>query len=146
MKIVPMDRSHVADIVEMEKLYFSDPWSENAFLSELNSRFSFWLVAVEDDRVIGYVGAQTALDQADMMNLAVREEHRRQGVADKLVQALINVLKAQNVFALMLEVRVSNAPAIALYEKLGFCQVGRRPNYYFKPREDALIMRKEWEL
>ena len=146
MKIVPMEKCHVADIVEMEKLYFSDPWSENAFLSELNGHFALWLVAVEDDRVIGYIGAHTVLDEADVMNLAVREEFRRRGVAENLVQAMVRLLCSCYIRALMLEVRVSNAPAIALYEKLGFRQVGRRPNYYFKPREDAFIMRKEWEV
>ena len=79
-----------------------------------------------------------------MMNLAVREEYRRQGLGRQLVEALVARLTQQGSHILLLEVRVSNAPAIALYEQMGFCQVGRRPNYYFKPREDALIMRKEW--
>lgn len=144
MEIIQMSASHIADIVEMEKLYFSDPWSTSAFQYELNNRLSLWLVAVENDRVVGYVGSQTVLGEADMMNLAVREEYRRQGVGEKLVEALVERLSQQDAHILLLEVRVSNAPAIALYEKLGFRQVGRRPNYYFKPKEDALIMRKEW--
>ena len=144
MDIIQMNESHIADIVEMEKLYFSDPWHEGAFHYELNNRLSLWLVAVENGRVVGYVGSQTVLGEADMMNLAVREEYRRQGVAQQLVDVLVRRLSQNNAYALMLEVRMSNTPAIALYGKLGFEQVGRRPNYYFKPKEDALIMRKEW--
>lgn len=144
MDIIQMNRSHVADIAELEKLYFSDPWSENAFYSELMNPLSLWLVAVDGERVAGYVGSQTVLGEADMMNLAVHEEYRRRGLGRQLVQALVERLAQQGCRMLLLEVRASNAPAIALYEQLGFRQVGRRPNYYFKPREDALIMRKEW--
>ena len=81
-----------------------------------------------------------------MMNLAVRQESRRQGVAQQLVERLIAELSKIEANILMLEVRVSNASAIAFYEKMGFVHVGRRPNYYFKPREDAFIMRKEWTI
>jgi len=80
------------------------------------------------------------------MNLAVQPEYRRQGIGEKLVSALIAALAQQNVHSLTLEVRVSNAPATSLYEKLGFVQVGRRPNYYKNPKEDALILRKEWQV
>ena len=144
MEIIQMNESHVTDMAEMEKLYFSDPWSINAFQSELKNPLSLWLVAVDGARVVGYIGSQTVLGEADMMNLAVREEYRRQGLGRQLVEALVARLRQQGSHILLLEVRASNAPAIALYKQMGFCQVGRRPNYYFKPREDALIMRKEW--
>ena len=144
MEILLMDESHVEDMVNLEKMYFSDPWSANAFHSELNNPLSLWLVAVDAGRVVGYVGSQTVLGEADMMNLAVHENYRRQGLGRQLVESLISRLSQQGSHILMLEVRVSNAPAIALYEKLGFQVVGRRPNYYYKPREDAFIMRKEW--
>ena len=78
-----------------------------------------------------------------MMNLAVSPDYRRQGVGQALVNALVEHLRQNKVIALLLEVRVSNAPAIALYKGLGFVQVGRRPKYYHNPREDALILRKE---
>ena len=146
MEILEMNQNHINQIVEMEQLYFSDPWSANAFHSEMNNPLALWLVAVEGDRVLGYVGSQTVLGQADMMNLAVRQESRRQGVAQQLVERLIAELSKIEANILMLEVRVSNASAIAFYEKMGFVQVGRRPNYYFKPREDAFIMRKEWTI
>ena len=139
-----MNENHVVDIAEIEKLCFSDPWSENSITYELPNPLSLWLVAVEDDKVVGYVGSQSVLGEADMMNLAVHPDYRRRGIARKLVLELIEQLKTQGSHVLILEVRASNDPAIALYTDLGFTQVGRRPNYYFKPKEDALILRKEW--
>ena len=93
---------------------------------------------------MGYVGSQTVLDETDMMNIAVLPEARRAGIGERLILSLIEMLKDRGSRSLTLEVRASNTPAISLYEKLGFLQVGRRPNYYRRPREDALILRKEW--
>ena len=93
--------------------------------------------------MLGYIGSQSVLDEADMMNIAVREGARRQGIAKKLILALCARLREKGVRSLTLEVRDSNAPAIALYEGLGFLQAGRRPNYYFHPKEDARILRKD---
>lgn len=138
-----MKQDDVPQIAYLEKQCFSDPWSENSIASELDNRLSCWLVAVEQGTVAGYVGSQSVLDMADMMNIAVAPDFRRQGIAEQLIFALIERLKDKGIIALLLEVRVSNAPAIALYEKLGFEQVGRRPRYYHNPREDALILRKE---
>ena len=81
-----------------------------------------------------------------MMNIAVNPDYRRQGIAESLIERLVSELKDKQVSSLTLEVRASNAPAIALYRKLGFIQVGKRSNYYRNPREDALILRKEWDL
>ena len=141
-----MTDAHVAQIAKLEKLCFSDPWSEKSVASELNNRLSLWLVALDGDTVAGYVGSQSVLDQADMMNIAVHPDYRRQGIGRDLVLALSDALKEKGIRGLMLEVRASNAPAIALYEQLGFIQVGLRPNYYRNPKENALILRKEWSL
>ena len=143
MEIIPMNESHVAAVAALEKANFSEPWSENSVRGELTNKLALWLVAVEDGEVLGYVGSQTVLQEADMMNIAVADTHRRQGIARLLVEELICQLDA---YQLTLEVRASNAPAIALYEKLGFQQVGLRKNYYHKPKEDALILRKEWKI
>ncbi len=142
IEIISMNESHVASIAQLEKLCFSDPWSENSIATELNSRLSYWLVAVEDGEVVGYIGSQSVLGESDMMNVAVHPDHRRRGIAEMLVNALSHDLKERANVCLTLEVRVSNAPAIALYEKLGFQQVGLRKNYYRNPKEDALILRK----
>lgn len=143
MIIRKMQLRDVPAIAELEKICFSDPWSENSIASELDNQLSYWLVAEDNGVIAGYVGSQSVLDAADMMNLAVDPDFRQQGVGQALVNGLINHLQQNNVIALLLEVRVSNTPAISLYEKLGFVQVGRRPKYYRNPREDALILRKE---
>jgi ribosomal-protein-alanine N-acetyltransferase len=141
-----MNASHVQQIAGLEKICFSDPWSENSIASELENRLSYWLVALDGDIVTGYVGSQSVLGESDMMNVAVHPDYRRQGIAEALVTHLVQALREKGNHCLTLEVRASNTPAIALYEKLGFTQVGRRPNYYRNPKEDALILRKEWQI
>ena len=140
-----MNESHVHAVAELEKVCFSDPWSENSVASELKNKLALWLVAEEGDQVVGYIGSQTCGDETDMMNVAVNPDFRRKGAAETLVNALVEELKAMESRSLTLEVRASNAPAIALYRKLDFAEIGRRKNYYRNPKEDALILRKEWE-
>lgn len=141
--IIPMAEEHISAIAELEKSCFSDPWSENSIRSELHNVLSLWLVAVSDGTLVGYIGSQSAAGESDMMNVAVSPDYRNHGVATALIDALIGELKKRDMDALTLEVRESNTSAINLYEKLGFTTVGVRPNYYFHPREHALIMRKE---
>lgn len=143
MRIVKMQPEHVAAVAEMERQCFSDPWSEKSVASELDNPLSLWLIAEADGVVAGYVGSQTVLDSADMMNLAVSPSFRRQGIGERLVNSLTEALAEKGVKTLLLEVRISNEPAKELYHKLGFEIVGKRPRYYEKPREDALILRKE---
>lgn len=141
-----MNASHVAQVAQLETICFSDPWSEKSIASELENKLSCWLVAVENGNVTGYIGSQTVCGETDMMNVAVHPDHRRKGIAETLILSLVEQLKMVKSHCLTLEVRASNAPAIALYEKLGFSEIGRRKNYYRNPREDALILRKEWEI
>ena len=141
-----MESTHVAQIAELEKACFSAPWDEASVAYELTNNLSLWLVALDGDVVAGYVGSQSVMGEADMMNIAVDSRYRRQGIARELVNRLVAHLKSNGVYCLTLEVRASNEPAKTLYEELGFSQVGRRPNYYCAPREDALILRKEWSL
>lgn len=146
MKILSMNQSHVKQVAQLETACFSMPWSENAIAGELTNSLSLWLVAVVDDYVVGYVGSQSVMGEADMMNLAVDPQFRRQGIAGKLVDALICKLYDNHVSSLTLEVRASNDAAIGLYTSKGFEEVGKRPNYYSHPKEDALILRKEWQV
>ena len=146
MEIVKMDAGHVPQVAELERICFADPWSEKSVASELENKWALWLVALEDDTVVGYIGSQSTVDETDVMNMAVHPDHRRRGIAEALIERLVLELKARGSHALMLEVRASNMPAISLYEKLGFLQVGLRKNYYRNPKEDALILRKEWEI
>ena len=144
-RIVPMAARHLAGIAELEKRCFPDPWAEALFAGELENPLSLWLVAEAGERILGYVGSQAVLDSADVMNLAVAPEARRTGVGAALMEALSRDLSERGVGTLLLEVRKSNAPAIALYEKLGFSLAGIRRNYYLRPREDALILQKRLE-
>ena len=146
MKIVTMTADHVSQVAALEAICFRDPWSEKSVAVELNNPLSLWLVALDGDRVAGYVGSQSVLGESDMMNVAVHPDYRRQGIAEQLCLALVEALKEKGNHCLTLEVRSSNEPAKALYEKLGFGQIGLRKNYYRNPREDALILRKEWEI
>ena len=139
-----MTAEHVSFVADLEKICFSDPWSEKSVASELSNPLSLWIVALQDDQVAGYVGSQTCGEESDMMNIAVHPDHRRQGIAEGLVDRLIEKLKARGSQSLTLEVRASNTPAITLYEKLGFSRVGLRKNYYRNPREDALILKKTY--
>ena len=141
-----MTADHVSPVAELEKICFSDPWSEKSVASELTNPLSLWLVAVEGERVAGYVGSQSVMGESDMMNVAVHPDFRRQGVAELLVKELVATLAEKGNYCLTLEVRASNTPAISLYEKLGFSRIGLRKNYYRNPKEDALILRKEWEI
>lgn len=144
-EITRMTAAHVPQVAALERECFSDPWSQQSVASELSNPLSLWLVWVEDGVVLGYVGSQTVMDETDMMNVAVAPAARRRGIAQKLIEALVQQLQKQGSRCLSLEVRASNAPAIALYGRLGFREVGRRLNYYRHPKEDGLILRKEWE-
>lgn len=143
MQILPMTELHVASVAALEALCFSMPWSENSVRGELTNDLSLWLVAMDGDILAGYIGSQTCGEESDMMNVAVAPEYRRQGVAEALVEALCKSLAERGATSLALEVRASNTPAISLYEKQSFVQIGRRPRYYTRPTEDALIYRKE---
>ena len=144
IELVRMSEEHVPQVAELEKICFSDPWSEKSVAYELTNPLSCWLVAVEDGRVAGYIGSQTVMGESDMMNVAVHPDYRRRGIAERLVNDLVEALKAFESHCLTLEVRESNDSARALYAKLGFFQVGLRKNYYRNPKEDALILRKEF--
>lgn len=143
MDYLMMSDAHVHQVAEIESLCFSTPWSEKAIASEITNPLSAWFVAVANDRVVGYVGSQTVLGESDMMNLAVLPDYRNQGVGRELVETLISHLAKNSVYSLTLEVRASNEAALTLYRAIGFVEIGRRPNYYTKPKEDALILRKD---
>ncbi len=142
--IVTMAPEHVSEIAAIERETFSLPWDEDAIRGELDNPLALWLVAGgEDGTVLGYVGSQTCFEDADILNVAVAPAARRRGIAAALMRELEVRLAPKGVERVTLEVRASNLPAIALYTKIGYTQVGLRRNYYEKPREDALILQKE---
>ena len=140
-RIIPMTAAHLPQVAALEKICFpADPWSEALFRAALeNPHAAILLAEGEDGAVLGYAVLSAVLDEGNLDNIAVAPHCRRRGVADALISALINFGWA-SLSALLLEVRASNLPAIALYEKHGFVPVGRRKNYYETPREDALLM------
>lgn len=139
-KLTPMTMEHIPQVAALERACFSRPWSEDALRSELWNDAAVIIVAEgEDGSVLGYAGLQTVLDEGYITNVAVDSTYRRQGIADELIAAFVRFGQAKLAF-LTLEVRASNAPAIALYAKHGFVEVGRRKNYYDDPKEDALLM------
>ena len=146
VRIVPMTADHLDEVAELERVCFTTPWSRNMLAEELDHYLSAFLVALDDnDNVAGYAGLQAVLDEGYITNVAVRPDCRRQGIAGKLLQVFLDFAKGNHLAFLSLEVRASNYDAIALYGSRGFRSVGRRKNYYEHPREDAIIMTKEFE-
>lgn len=144
--VVPMTADHLDEAAELERVCFSDPWSRNMLLEELKNDCASFLAAVDDSgHLAGYAGLQVVLDEGYILNVAVRPEYRRRGVAQRMLKVFLDFAQASGLAFLTLEVRASNHPAIVLYGKLGFRGVGRRKNYYEHPREDAIIMTREFE-
>ena len=143
-EIVPMDRSHVDQVASLERECFSMPWNERMLEDDLYNDNACFIVAEDDEgNVIGYAGLNTVLDEGYINNIAVEDAARRHGVASALLDVFVR-FAAVNLAFLTLEVRKSNAAAIALYEKFGFQQVGIRKGFYSHPREDAIIMTREF--
>lgn len=143
--IVPMDRSHLAGVAALERLCFSAPWTEAMLEEELfNDTASFLVAEGEDGSVLGYAGLHVVLDEGYIDNIAVRPEFRRQGIAEALLGVFLRFGQAHLAF-LTLEVRPSNTAAVALYEKHGFSEAGRRKQYYDNPTEDALLLTRVFQ-
>ena len=141
--IRPMDLETVAQVAELERLCFADPWSLNSLLVEALNQDAVYLTALRDNLVLGYVGMHHILDEGHITNLAVSPACRRQGVGRLLLEALIAYAGEEGMAFLTLEVRASNAAAIALYSAFGFTPAGLRRGYYQNPKEDALIMTRK---
>jgi len=124
----------------IEQAAFSDPWSARDFRECVASDVVF-LVAAASDGVAGYVVAQDAADEGEILNLAVTPARHRDGIGRALVERVLVTLAGRGVQRVFLEVREGNAAARALYAALGFQEVGRRPRYYRRPVEDAIVLR-----
>lgn len=140
MIIRTMQKGDVAAVAALEAQIFSMPWSAAGFADTLPREDVIFLVAYEQDELLGYVGIYCTLDEGEITNVAVAPAARRRGIARALLTELKRQLACRNVARIVLEVRVSNEPAIRLYEKLGFSMLGVRKNFYEKPTEDAYIM------
>lgn len=144
-KLVPMDRSHLSGVAELERLSFSTPWNEAMLEEELfNPTASFIVAESPEGEVLGYAGLHVVLDEGYIDNVAVRPSCRRQGIADRLLDVFCRFGREKLAF-LTLEVRPSNTAAVALYTKHGFREAGRRKDYYDGPKEDALLLTLEFD-
>lgn len=140
MIIRTMQKGDVAAVAALEAQIFPMPWSTAGFADTLPREDIIFLVAYEQDELLGYVGIYCTLDEGEITNVAVAPAARRRGIARALLTELKQQLACRNVARIVLEVRVSNEPAIRLYEQMGFSVLGVRKNFYEKPTEDAYIM------
>jgi ribosomal-protein-alanine N-acetyltransferase len=142
LKVRPARAEDIDRIVEIEAVSFPCPWSMQMIRHEiLSGGPTSFLVAVSPStgELVGYIGYSVAADQVHILSLATDPKHRRRGIARALMYACLEARECQGATIAHLEVRESNAAAINLYNQLGFRQVGRRPRYYIKPVEDALL-------
>ena len=137
-----MTSSHLDDVYIIETECFSHPWSRQSLENELNNETSLFLVAKEENEVIGYIGMSIVIDEGYIFNVAVRESYRNKGVATALINELVTYGKKNNFSFITLEVRESNLPAISLYSKFGFIKAGERKDYYSNPKENAILLTK----
>jgi ribosomal-protein-alanine acetyltransferase len=136
--------SDLDDIYELDMQTFAMPWSKEALSYDiLENDNAFVIVAEYEGEFAGYADIWTVLDEADLNSIAVRVDFRRKGIGDAIMLAMTEMLSANGVETINLEVRVSNMPAIKLYKKYGFKECGVRPGYYLDNGEDALIMKRE---
>ena len=143
MKIREMTEADLEAVAALEAQIFSMPWSEQGFADTLFREDVLFLVAREEERLLGYVGVYCTADEGEITNVAVSKEARRRGVGRALLAALIDALATRSIYRIVLEVRVSNEPAIRLYEQMDFAVVGTRKNFYEKPTENAYVMVRE---
>ena len=140
MNIIPMTLETVPQVAALEHASFTTPWSEKSIREELEHEWALWYVAMEGEKLMGYIGVQYGLDGGDIMSIATDPAFRGQGVGKKLISAMTEILKQKELGYLTLEVRPSNEPALGLYRSMGFQEVGRRKKHYQEPTEDALLL------
>ncbi|MBQ8352089.1 MAG: ribosomal protein S18-alanine N-acetyltransferase [Clostridia bacterium] len=132
----------VKALAAIEAACFSRPWSEYSIASHLSSESAMTLVCEEDGEALGVLFLSCLPPEGEVYRLAVLPAARRRGIGRRLLAAGLALERDAGVREMFLDVRASNAPAIALYEGFGFSSYGRRANYYFAPREDAILMKR----
>ena len=142
VKIKPMQKTDLDDVISIEaKAYGEHHWSKDSFMSELsNDLAKYFSVFNTDGQLIGYCGCWQILEEAHITNIAVSPDYRRKHIGEALLTTIIDECYRNMAKYITLEVRVSNTPAITLYEKYGFKSLGARKGYYQDNNEDALIM------
>lgn len=144
----PAQLEDISDIARIERSSFADPWSEESFRRILGGQSAIFQVLVVggESVVVGYIIAFVIGPDAELLNVAVDPGHRRRGLAGQMLDAVLIQLGLNGVRTAFLEVRESNRAARALYGSRGFHEIGRRRNYYRRPVEDALVMRRSLDV
>lgn len=142
IQIRKMTEKDVPQVAALEAVNFSMPWSEKAFYEQLENKNALYMIAENAEKILGVCGLMESFGEADICNVSVEKSIRNQGIATMMLESLLEEGAKRGINAFTLEVREGNAPAIHLYEKLGFVQEGIRPGFYERPKEDAVIMWK----
>lgn len=135
-----MKPEDVPQVAELESQTFSQPWSAKGFQDSLKLSNTIFLAACNGQEVVGYAGMYLSVDEGEIVNVAVAQKMRRKGIGDALLDEMAECAAQKGVQRIVLEVRVSNEPAIRLYEKHGYVRCGVRKGFYELPKEDAYIM------
>ncbi len=138
-----MRKNDLDKILIIEEDSFGTPWSKDAFLHELENQYAYYLVALINNNIVGYIGAWLIFDEAHITTLAIIKDFKRRGLATHILEEFFKNVRKKSISKATLEVRVSNIAARSLYSKEGFIEVGLRKKYYSNNNEDALIMWKE---
>ena len=134
-----MESTDTEAAAALEAENFSEPWSANAFMEEIQKESSIYMVAYDEETLVGICGLVTSFDEGEVLNVSVRKEYRQQGIALQLLQSLLEEGRQKGIRHFTLEVREGNVAARTLYEKLGFVCEGIRPSFYRNPTENAAI-------
>ena len=137
-------KADIPKLIELEKLCFPDPWTEDIFEDEMNNPLVTYHLYFNGDEIIGYIGFLVVADECQINNVAVHPDYRRRGLGREMVDCIIRQTEEQGIKFWLLEVRAKNEAAIGLYEDFGFIKVGMRRNYYGEG-EDAILMTREIE-
>lgn len=140
MNIIEMKKEHL-DVLINDLRDYDEFWNEKILVDEFENENSEYFVLIDDEKVLGFAGLWFNIDEAHIMNIAVKKEYRKNGFGTKLLEFLVYKAKEKNKECITLEVREDNIPAISLYEKLNFEKIGRRKKYY-DSEIDAIIMTK----
>jgi ribosomal-protein-alanine N-acetyltransferase len=135
-----LDEGHIQQILEIERVVNTAPWSEQSFRNELTHPHGYFIVALVEGKLVGYGGYWMVIDEAHITTVAISPEHQRRGIGKKLMVELLDQAKQNGMTCSTLEVRASNDPAIKLYENLGYVSAARRKSYYPDNKEDAVVM------
>jgi ribosomal-protein-alanine N-acetyltransferase len=137
-----MTEEDVKEVARLEKICFSDPWTKETFMEELQLKISIPLVVKLGEELVGYTCLWHLDDQMEVANFAVSPGYRRRGIGEEIMKRVLSEAKERGCKSIILSVRESNFAALKLYTKFGFVEMGRRKKYYRLPAEDALNMLK----